>query len=105
MLPFNSVFHIKLLLSPLFLKKTNALGAAPPSASATLTVCHCEKALLPFVLVKLEELCHKSKTEQFGGFFYTAGFVELWCTNNVQTGNQWGPGQPAQRFDDIICSA
>lgn len=69
MLPFNSVFHIKLLLSPLFLKKTNALGAAPPSASATLTVCHCEKALLPFVLVKLEESCHKSKTEQFGGFF------------------------------------
>lgn len=62
MLPFNSVFHIKLLLSLLFLKKTNALGAAPPSASATLTVCHCEKALLPFVLVKLEESCHKSKT-------------------------------------------
>lgn len=27
----------------------------------TLTICHCEKALALFVLVVLEESCHKSK--------------------------------------------
>lgn len=81
MLPFNSVFHIKSPLSPLFLKKTNAFGATPLSAP---TVCHREKALLPFVLVKLEEPCHKSKT--LGVFFSTAGFVGLWCRKNVHTG-------------------
>lgn len=62
MLPFNSVFHIKSLLSPLFLRKTNAFGATPLSAPTMFAVCHCEKALLPFVLVKPEESCHKSKT-------------------------------------------
>lgn len=82
MLPFNSVFHIKSLLSPLLLKKTNAFGATPLSAP---TVCHREKALLPFVLVKLEEPYHKSKTLGFF-FFSTAGFVGLWCRENVQTG-------------------
>lgn len=83
MLPFNSVFHIKSLLSPLFLRKTNALGATLLSAPTMFAVCHCEKALLPFVLVKVEESCHKSKTL---GLFSTAAFVGLWCRKNVQTG-------------------
>lgn len=81
MLPFNSAFHIKLLLSPLFLKKINVLGAISSSAPGSVHCLLCEKALLPFVLVKLEESYHKSSPPPT-----PPPFVAMWRKMNVQTG-------------------